>query len=73
MLESGTGRLLHVDPAAGRVEPVAEVPGFARSGGIINFTIKEDKVRFEINPAAAQRANLTISSQLLRLATIVRT
>lgn len=30
VLESGTGRLLHVDPAGGRVETVAELPGFAR-------------------------------------------
>ncbi len=30
LLESGTGRLLHVDPGSGRREAVAEVPGFAR-------------------------------------------
>jgi uncharacterized protein (TIGR03032 family) len=30
VLESGTGRLLHMDPAGGRVEAVAELPGFAR-------------------------------------------
>ena len=29
-LESGTGQLVRVEPAAGRKEPVAEVPGFAR-------------------------------------------
>jgi len=52
---------------------VSEVGGFTQSGGIINFTIQDDRVRFEINPAAAERAKLTISSQLLRLAKIVRT
>jgi uncharacterized protein (TIGR03032 family) len=29
-LESGTGRLVRVEPASGRVEPVAEMPGFTR-------------------------------------------
>ncbi len=30
LLESGTGRLVRVDPAAGRVQTVAELPGFTR-------------------------------------------
>jgi uncharacterized protein (TIGR03032 family) len=30
LADSGTGRLVVVDPAAGRVETVAAVPGFAR-------------------------------------------
>ena len=30
LLESGTGRVVLADPATGRTEPVAEVPGFAR-------------------------------------------
>jgi uncharacterized protein (TIGR03032 family) len=30
ILESGTGRLVQADPATGRVQRVAEVPGFAR-------------------------------------------
>jgi uncharacterized protein (TIGR03032 family) len=30
LLESGTGRLVWADPAAGRVEAVTELPGFAR-------------------------------------------
>lgn len=51
---------------------VGDVTGFARSGGIINFTVIGDKVRFEINVDAAHRAGLKISSQLLKLATIVR-
>jgi len=37
----------------------------------INFYQEQNKVRFEINPAAARRAGLKISSQLLRLARIV--
>jgi len=30
VLESGTGQLVNVDPASGRRQPVAELPGFAR-------------------------------------------
>jgi uncharacterized protein (TIGR03032 family) len=30
LLESGTGQLLHLDPATGRRETVAELPGYAR-------------------------------------------
>ena len=51
---------------------VGEVGGFAQSGGIINFTSEGNRVRFEINPDAAERAGLKISSQLLRLAKVVR-
>ncbi len=51
---------------------VGETPGFARSGGIINFFLQENKVRFEINPDAAARADLKISSKLLHLARVVR-
>jgi hypothetical protein len=51
---------------------VGEAEGFARSGGVINFTREGNRVHFEINPDAAARARLNISSQLLKLARIVR-
>lgn len=44
---------------------------FCEKGGMINFTPQYSQKRFEINPNAAQRANLTISSKLLSLAKIV--
>jgi hypothetical protein len=50
---------------------VGESEHFAEGGGIINFRMEDNKVRFEINVDAAKRANLEISSQLLKLATIV--
>lgn len=50
---------------------VGERPGFAEDGGIINFVIKDDRVHFEINVDAAERARLKISSKLLSLARIV--
>jgi len=50
---------------------IGDAPGFARRGGIINFTLEDNKVRFEVNVEAAKHADLTISSRLLTLARIV--
>jgi len=52
---------------------IAETPGFAKHGGIINFTLEDSKVRFEVNVEAAKQATLNISSRLLSLAKIVQT
>jgi hypothetical protein len=51
---------------------VGETDDFISAGGIIRFTESGRRVRFEINPEAAQRAALRVSSRLLRLADIVR-
>ena len=54
-----------------RTQPVltvGESPDFLRQGGIINFVRDGGKVRFEISQEAAMRAQLRISSRLLRLA-----
>jgi hypothetical protein len=56
----------------GAVLTVSEVDGFAQQGGIINFFPEGTKVRFEINPEAAQKAGLKLSSQLLSLGKIVK-
>ena len=47
---------------------VGNMNGFLESGGVINFTEEDKKVRFEINISAAKRAELEIRSKLLRLA-----
>ncbi len=47
---------------------VGDTDGFLESGGIINFLAEKDKIRFEINAAAAKKSKLKISSKLLRLA-----
>jgi hypothetical protein len=51
---------------------VGETPGFAERGGIIRFTLEDNKVRFEVNVEAAHQADLTISSRLLTLARIIQ-
>ena len=50
---------------------IGDSEGFARKGVMINFYMENNKVRFEINPKAAMRAGLRISSNLLRIARIV--
>ena len=50
---------------------VGDVSGFARRGGVINLIRRDKTIGFEINPKAADKAGLKISSQLLRLAKIV--
>src|SRR3979411_812311 len=49
---------------------VGETPGFAERGGVIRFTLEDNRVRFEVNVDAAHQADLNISSRLLTLATI---
>lgn len=47
---------------------VSESDQFIEAGGMINFTIEESKVHFQINDNAAKKAGLKISSKLLSLA-----
>jgi hypothetical protein len=51
---------------------IGEMPGFAKSGGIINLILEDNRVRFEVNVKAAKDADLNISSRLLALARIVQ-
>ena len=50
---------------------VGESEGFGQHGGIVNVLLNGGRIRIEVNPHAAERAHLQISSRLLSLATIV--
>ena len=50
---------------------VGEMTQFAARGGIIQFSMEDQHVRFDVNLEAASRAGLRISSKLLALAQIV--
>ncbi|MBC7839187.1 MAG: YfiR family protein [Nitrospiraceae bacterium] len=50
---------------------VGETESFVRQGGIIHFFVEEGTIRFAISPKAAERAELKISSKLLKLGRIV--
>lgn len=52
---------------------VSDMPHFTERGGMIQFVLEGDRVRFEVNLPVAQRAGLTLSSELLKVATAVRT
>jgi len=47
---------------------VSETGEFIDAGGMINFVLEANKIRFEINDEAAKKAGLKISSKLLSLA-----
>lgn len=51
---------------------VGENADFIRYGGMIQFVLDGNRVRFEINLAAAQRARLALSSELLKVAAAIR-
>jgi len=51
---------------------VSDIPRFSQRGGMIQFVLQGDRVRFEINVTSAAEAGLTFSSDLLRVAVAVR-
>jgi hypothetical protein len=61
--------LAALDPEA--VLTVSDIESFARRGGVINFFLQGNKVRFEINPTSARHEGIRISSQLLSLGRII--
>ena len=50
---------------------VGEMPGFIGKGGVINFYLDGDKLRFEVSINNAEKRGVQISSRLLKLAKIV--
>ena len=51
---------------------VSDAPDFARQGGTIQLFLEDGRMRVAINPQAADRARLRVSSRLLNLAVIVK-
>ena len=47
---------------------VSDMPQFTRRGGMVQFVVDWNRVRFEVNLTSADRAGLTLSSQLLKVA-----
>lgn len=50
---------------------VSDIGDFARAGGMIGLIEADQRIRFDINLTASRQAGLKVSSQLLKLATIV--
>jgi hypothetical protein len=51
---------------------VSDMPDFTKRGGMIQFVLIGDRIRFEINLASAESASLVLASDLLKVATAVR-
>ncbi len=51
---------------------VSESDDFLRLGGMVNFVLEQDQVRFEVNLRAAERHRLKLSSKLLAVARVVK-
>lgn len=68
-----TPALDEVLAATGRrpVLTVADTPGFAERGVLINLYLDRARVRFEVNLDAAKRSGLKFSAKLLKLGRIV--
>ena len=50
---------------------VSDIPGFVSQGGALGFETHDNHVRVQVNTTAARAAGLTISSKLVRIATVV--
>ncbi len=58
-----------IDQVAGfPVLTVSDAPGFLEAGGMFNFVTAGDRIRWEVNRAALDKAGLRPSSQLLQSA-----
>ncbi|MGB6687241.1 MAG: YfiR family protein [Terracidiphilus sp.] len=51
---------------------VSDMPDFSKRGGMIQFILDGDRVRFEINLESAERSHLVFPSELLKVAAAVR-
>lgn len=66
-------RALLAEVPRGAVLTVGATPGFAGGGGMVEFRVTPDaRVGFDIDLVAVDQAGLSMSSQLLKIARIVR-
>lgn len=51
---------------------ISDLPDFSKRGGMIQFVLTDNRVRFEINVTSAENAGLVLGSDLLKVAITVR-
>lgn len=73
-VSASEGKQLKEDLAAlnAGVLTVSDIPGFSERGGMIQFVADGDKIRFEVNLSNATDSGLVLSSDLLKVAVVVR-
>jgi hypothetical protein len=54
--------------AGSPVLTVSDAPDFVQAGGMIGMRIDDNRVRFDVNLGAAQRAGIVLNSQMVKLA-----
>jgi hypothetical protein len=64
------GTLAAIDDSS--VLTVSDMQDFSKRGGMIQFVLDGDRVRFEINLESAEKSHLVFPSELLKVATAVR-
>lgn len=67
-------RLRSILPALSKLPilTVSDIPHFVDRGGMIQFVLENGRVRFDVNLASTEKAGLTLSSQLLKVASAVK-
>jgi hypothetical protein len=50
---------------------VSDIPHFVERGGMIEFVVQDERIRFAVNAIPVEEAGLTVSSELLKVATRV--
>jgi hypothetical protein len=70
---SEEGRLASILAIAQRFSAltVSDMPHFAERGGTVGFVTSQGRIRFEVNLRAAEQSNLTLGSELLKVASAV--
>jgi hypothetical protein len=58
--------------AKNSVLTVSDLPQFVERGGMIQFVLDQGRVRFEVNLGSAESCGLSMSSELLKVATHVK-
>ncbi|WP_256360469.1 YfiR family protein [Methylomonas koyamae] len=56
---------------AGHVLLVGDSDGFAAAGGMVQFSLRDNKLKLVVNLAPVKSAHLTLSSKLLRMAELI--
>ena len=52
---------------------VSAIPHFAEHGGMLGLVLRDNRISFDSNPDAIQKAQLKVSSKLLTLSRVVKT
>jgi len=71
---SEDGRLKDILPSLDKLKvlTVSDMPHFSERGGMIQFVLEKDKIRFQVNLTNTERAGLNLSSELLKVAIAVK-